>query len=90
MGHWKYFSSGSIADESTSVDCDRAESNGQEIGENLEGIELGQAKVKPKGLITTIDPITQGIIVDDRLPSNQRLYLHGLQIYILLWLAEGS
>lgn len=49
MGHWKHFSSGSIADESTSVDCDRAESNGQEIGENLEGIELGQAKVKPKG-----------------------------------------
>ena len=49
MGHWKHFSSGSIADESTSVDCDRAESNGQEIGENLEGTELGLAKVKPKG-----------------------------------------
>ena len=49
MGHWKHFSSGSIADESTAVDCDRAQSNGPEIGENLEGIELDQAKVKPKG-----------------------------------------
>ena len=49
MGRWKHFLSGSIADESTSVDCDRAESNGQEIGENLEGTELGLAKVKPKG-----------------------------------------
>ena len=85
MGHWKHFSSGIIADESTSVDRDRAESNGQEIRENLEGIELDQSKVKPKGWITTIDPITQGIIVDHKqITIKPKALFTRLTDYILL------
>ena len=40
-GSLKALSSGIIADESTSTDCDKAESIGLEIQENLDGIELG-------------------------------------------------
>ena len=59
-------SSGIIADESTSVDCDKAESIGQDIQEHFHGIELEQAKVKRKDRITTIDTITHGIMVDGK------------------------
>ena len=65
-GLLKALSSGIIADESTSTDCDKAESIGLEIQENLDGIELGQAKVKQKDGITTIDAITHGIMFDDK------------------------
>ena len=54
----KAHASGTIADESTSVDFDRAKSIGQKIQENLDGIELEQAKVKGKDEITTTDTIT--------------------------------
>ena len=65
-GSFKTLASGIIADESTSVDYDKAESIGQEIQENLDEIELEQVKVKRKDGITTIDTTTHGIIVDDK------------------------
>ena len=65
-GSLKALPSGIIADESTSADCSKAESIGQEIQENFNGIELEQAKVNQKHGTTTIDTITHGIIVNDK------------------------
>ena len=62
----KSTSSGIITDESASVDCDKADSNGQEIQEHFHGIKLEQAKVIRKDGITTIDTITHGIMVNGK------------------------
>ena len=65
-GSLKAVAFGIIANELASVDSDKAKSIGQEIQKSLDGIELGQPKVKRKDGITAIDKITHGIIVDGK------------------------
>ena len=84
----KALASGIIADESSLVDCDKAESIGQEIQESRDGVDIEQAKVKRKDGITTIDTITNSIVVDQQhitiKPKILFTRLTGILLYTIL------